>query len=124
MTFVLTPGQCHEAPVLPRLLEQGQVKRTKCGRPRVRPHRLVGDKGYSSRANRALLRRRGVRITIPHKRNECRSGPFNREAYRARNRIERMFNRLKQWRRIATRYEKRAENYRAMLTLVATLLWL
>ncbi len=69
------------------------------------------------------MRRRGIRITIPHKRNECRRGPFDRQAYRARNKIERMFNRLKQWRRIATRYEKRAGNYLAMLTIVATLLW-
>ncbi len=123
ITFVLTPGQRHEAPVLPRLLEQGKVKRPTVGRPRCRPRRLVGDKGYSARSNRALLRRRGIRITIPHKRNECRSGPFDRQAYRARNKIERMFNRLKQWRRIATRYEKRAVNYLAMLTIVATLLW-
>ncbi len=124
ITFVLTAGQRHEAPILPRLLDQGDVKRRGVGRPRRRPCRLVGDKGYSSRSIRQLLRRRGIRITIPHKRNETGTGPFDREAYRARNRIERMFNRLKQWRRIATRYEKRAENYRAMLTLVATLLWL
>ncbi|RMF68259.1 MAG: IS5/IS1182 family transposase, partial [Cyanobacteria bacterium J069] len=49
---------------------------------------------------------------------------FDRQAYRQRNRVERAINRLKQFRRIATRYEKRAENYLAMLTLASILLWL
>jgi hypothetical protein len=51
MTLVLTPGQGHEAPVFPQLMAQGSVKGAK-GRPRLRPHRVVGDKGYSSRAIR------------------------------------------------------------------------
>ncbi len=49
---------------------------------------------------------------------------FDREEYRERNRVERLINRLKQFRRIATRYETRAANYKAMLTLAAILLWL
>jgi transposase len=61
---------------------------------------------------------------IPRKTNERRSGPFDREIYRMRNRIERLINRLKQFRRVATRYEKRAENYEAMLTIAAITLWL
>jgi transposase len=71
-----------------------------------------------------LLRRRGIRFTIPHRSNERRRGTFDRVLYRQRNRIERLINRLKQFRRIATRYEKRAENYLAMLTIAAILLWL
>ena len=92
------------------------------GRAAVR--RLVGDKGYSSRAIRAHLRRRGIRVTIPRRKTERRTGPFDRAAYRERNRVERLINRLKHNRRIATRYEKRAENYRAFLTIAAILLWL
>jgi transposase len=106
------------------LLNSGGIKRSGRGRPKHRPKRIIGDKGYSSHAIRRCLRRRGIRITIPRKRNECRTGPFDRERYRERNRIERLINRLKQFRRIATRYEKCAENYRAMWLLAATLLWL
>ena len=57
-------------------------------------------------------------------RNENRSGLFDRNLYRSRNRIEPLFNRLKQFRRLATRYDKRAENYRAMWLIAATILWL
>jgi len=124
MTFVLTPGQQHEATVAEALLDQGEVKRAGKGRPKRRPKRLVGDKGYSSRKLRTTLRRRGIRITIPHKRNEHRSGPFDRTIYRLRNRVERFINRLKQFRRVATRYEKRAECYRAIVTIAAIMLWL
>jgi transposase len=62
------------------------------------------------------LRRRGIRLTILSKANERRQGKFDKSVYRQRNRVERCFNRLKQFRRIATRYEKNAENYLAMLT--------
>jgi transposase len=65
-----------------------------------------------------------MRITIPRKSNEQRTGPFDRAIYRLRNRVERLINRLKQFRRLATRYEKRAENYRTMWLIAATLLWL
>jgi transposase len=124
MTFVLTPGQQHEATVAEDLMDQGAVKRSGKGRPKQRPKRLVGDKGYSSRKLRTTLRRRGIRITIPHKRNEHRSGRFDRAIYRLRNRVERFINRLKQFRRVATRYEKRAECYRAVVTIAAIMLWL
>jgi transposase len=106
------------------LMETGAIKRSGPGRPKLRPKRVVGDKGYSSRANRKYLRQRGVRYTIPRRRDETRSGPFDRTIYRERNRVERLINRLKQNRRIATRYEKRAHNYLAMLTIAAVLLWL
>ena len=123
MTFVLTPGQRHEAVAFERLMEQGAVKRPGRGRPRLRPRRVVGDKGYSSRKIRQYLRRRGVRMTIPHKTNE-RRGRFDRAVYRMRNLVERLINRLKQFRRVATRYEKRGVNYLGMLLLAAIKLWL
>ena len=65
-----------------------------------------------------------MRVTIPRKRNERRRGPFDRAAHRGRIRVERLINRCKQFRRLATRYEKRAENYRAMWVIAAVLLWL
>ncbi len=104
-------------------LLQATVKRPGCGRPRCRPKRLTADKGYGGRRFRALLRRRGIRYTILRKRNQHQSGPFDRAIYRERNQIERTFNRFKQYRRVATRYEKRAVNYRAMLVIAAILQW-
>jgi transposase len=124
MALVLTPGERHEAVVFPQLMEGGVVKRIGPGRPRCRPRRVVGDKGYSSRAIRHWAHRRGIRTTIPRKRNECRTGPFDRAIYRSRNRIERLVNRLKQFRRLATRYEKHAKHFQAMWIIGAILLWL
>ncbi len=124
MTLILTPGQDHESRVLKPLMERGAVKRRGRGRPRLRPRRVVGDKGYSSRENRQYLRRRGMRLTIPRKKNERRRGRFDKAIYRMRNRVERLINRMKQFRRLATRYEKRAENFRAMWVIAATLLWM
>ena len=123
MTLVLTPGQRHEAVVFDQLMESGAVKRRGPGRPKRRPQRVVGDKGYSSRHIRQYARQHGMRVTIPRKTNECRTGPFNRAIYRLRNRIERLINRCKQFRRIATRDEKRAANYKAMWLIAATILW-
>ena len=107
-----------------RLLEQGAIRRGKNGRVRLRPKRVSGDKGYSSRKYRQYLRRRGIRMTIPRRKNEHRTGPFDRVLYRQRNQVERLINRLKQFRRVATRYEKRADSYAAMLTIAMILLWL
>jgi transposase len=124
ITFVLTPGEQHDATVFEQLLEQGAIKRRGRGRPRRLPGRIVADKGYSSRKIRTFLRKRGVGITIPRKSNERHRGRFDKELYKLRNIVERLFNRLKQYRRIATRYEKVAENYRAMLVVASILLWL
>jgi transposase len=124
MVFVLTQGQRHEQPMLPILMERGAVKRQGRGRPRIRPDRVAGDKGYSSPTVRCYLKERRIGAVIPTKADEAPVPTFDREAYRERNVIERLINRLKQWRRIATRYEKRAANYLAMLTLAAILLWL
>jgi transposase len=124
MTLVLTPGQQHEATVFEPLMAQGAVKRTGRGRPKRRPRRVAGDKAYSSGKIRQCLRRHGIRITIPRKQNEQRTGPFDRALYRLRARVECLINRLKQNRRLATRYDKCAANYRAMWVIAATLLWL
>ena len=124
MAFVLPPGQQHEASVFEELMTLGAVKRPGSGHPRVRPQRVCGEKGYSSRKIRTYLRRRGTSYTIPRKRNERRTGPFDKARYRLRNLVERAINRLKQFRRTAARYEKRADNYLAMLQIGSILLWL
>ena len=116
ITFLLTPGQTHEISVAEKLMEQGAVRRCQ-GRPRLRPGRVVGDKGYTSKKFRSYLRRRGIRVTIARLSNQRRRGPFDKENYRQRNKVERMIGRIKEFRRIATRYEKRAANYSAMLPL-------
>jgi len=99
------------------------VKRPGRGRPRLRPRRLAGDKGYSSAAARRLLRRRGITPVIPTRSTERRNPHFDRAAYRERNQVERLFNRLKRYRAIATRYEKLAVTYHALLTIAAILMW-
>jgi len=105
MIFLLTAGQRHEQSVFQSLMEQGAIKRVGRGRPRLRPERVVGDKGYSSRKVRQYLRRRGICPVIARRSNEPHQRHFDRERYRARNLVERLINRLKQFRRVATRYE-------------------
>jgi transposase len=124
MTLVLTPGQRHEATAFEPLLEQGAVRRPGRGRPRIRPDRVVGDKGYTGRVRRAYCRRRGIRYTIPRRRDERRTGPFDRTVYRLRHRVENLIARCKQFRSLATRYDKRAASYRALWTIAMILLWL
>ena len=124
ITFILSEGQRHDSKLAEALMQQGSVKRARCGCPRRRPKRLVADKAYGKHAFRKFLRRKGIRITIPRKSNERRRGKFDKAIYRERNQVERFFNRLKQSRRVATRYEKRAVNYLAMITLAAILIWL
>jgi transposase len=124
LTVVLTPGQQHEATVFARLLEPGAVRRPGRGRPRVRPRRVVGDKGYTGRRHRAYCRRRGIRHTIPRRRTEHRTGPFDRAVYRLRHQVENLIAHCKQFRSLATRYEKRAESYRALWVIACTILWL
>lgn len=124
MTVVLTPGQRHESTVLVALMEGGAVKRAGRGRPKRRPKRVSGDKGYSYPHIRRYLRQHGIRYTIPRRKNQHRGGSFDRTLYKLRNRVERLINKLKNFRRLATRYEKRAENFRAMWVIGFIVLWL
>ena len=125
MAIMITAGQRNERSVFEALMETGAVKRAGRGRPRIRPERVVGDKGYSGKKIRDYLRGRGIGAVIARQKNEKRrAGGFDKEAYRERNVVERAINRLKQFRRVATRYEKRAVNYKAMLTIAAVVLWL
>lgn len=124
LTVLLTPGQQHESTVFEPLMHQGAIHRPGRGRPRIRPCRASGDKGYTGRRHRAALRRRGIRQTIPKLSTEDRSGPFDRDTYHHRHLIENLFARCKQYRALATRYDKRADSFRAAWVIVMTILWL
>jgi transposase len=128
LALVVSGGERHESRYVEALLERGHVRRVARGRPRVRPHTLVGDRGYSYATVRRLLARRHIRAVIPRRRDQGlgdrRHAPFDRAAYRERNRVERLVNQLTQHGRVATRYEKRARHSLAMLSLAAVLLWL
>ena len=124
ITAVLTAGERHEQTALEALLDQGAVRRLGRGRPRLRPRCVAGDTGYSSPTARGRLRRRHIRPVIPSKSNQRRQPGIGRDAYRRRNRIERLINCLKQFRRVATRYEKRGVNDLAMATLGMIVPWL
>jgi transposase len=128
--ILATPGQRHEITQLQALLDAGAVKgsqpdgRPGRGRPRKRPGKLVGDKGYCVGRARRLVRRRGIAAVIPTKSDQRRQPGFDRTADRGRNQVERSVGRLKQFRRVATRYDKRACNYLAWVTLAAAVIWL
>ena len=122
ITFLLTPGQASDINFAEELMETGAVLR-KTGHLRLHPKRLVADKGYTDRVFRKYLHLRNIRCTIPHRKNEHHKGAFNKQIYRKRNIVERLINRLKQFRRIATRYEKRAANFSAMITLASIFLF-
>lgn len=111
------------------------VPRSGVGRPRSRPDHVLADKAYTSRENRRYLRRRGISHTIPerldqrrHRRNRGSQGGrptgFDRERYKKRNTVERAINRLKGFRAVATRYEKRAYTYLGTVTVAALIIWL
>ena len=83
----------------------------------------LADGGYDSNGLRAFLAARGTQPVIPNNPTRKHLHPFNRATYRARNLIERAFCRLKDWRRIATRYDKLAVNFASAVAIAATLLW-
>lgn len=124
VALLITTGQRHEQTVFKTLMETGVVRRRGQGKPRIRPDRVVGDRGYSSRKLRRYLRNRGIGAVIARQKAERERGRLDKAAYRKRNVVERLLNRMKQFRRIATRYEKRAVNYLGMLTIAAIVLWL
>jgi transposase len=135
LSLVLSEGQASESKHMEPTLDGIRVPRGGRGRPRKRPGRLNNDKGYSYARCRKALRRRGIKHQIPErsdqianrKKKGSRGGRpvvFVPAEYADRNVVERCILRLKQWRRVATRYEKRAANYLTMVTLAAIMIWL
>lgn len=103
--------------------------------PRTRPDAVAADKAYSSRANRAYLRRRGINAVIPEKTDQAanrkkrgsaggRPVSFDAERYRDRNTVERCINKIKAWRGLATGYDKTPDSYMAGLQLRGSLIWI
>lgn len=107
MHFVITPGERHETVAFLELVKGGKVKRQERGRPKHRSQYLVGDKAYSSQEIRRQLRQSGTTPVIPKRSNQKQRQRFNRGLYRERNRVERLINRIKQYRRVATGYVNR-----------------
>ena len=84
---------------------------------------MLADRAYDSDAIRAFLSARGTKPVIPNKCNRKRRFRFNKTAYQKRHRIENAFCRLKDFRRIATRYDRLARNFLASICLVAAIVW-
>jgi transposase len=124
MAFVVTPGERNEKAALPELMRQGAVKRPGPGRPKLRPRTVVGDRGYSGRAVRGDLRRHGISAVIPQLRTEKTPRLMDWGLYRERNVVERLVGKLKEYRRVATRYDKLAASYLAFVQLAAIRMWL
>lgn len=106
----VTAGQAHESKSFEALMDTVSIRR------RRRPDAVAGDKGYSYRRIRAWLRRRRIEVVIPTRSDQPRE-PLNKRKYRRRNVVERCIGWLKECRRVATRYEKLAAHYLAMVTL-------
>ena len=92
--------------------------------PVGKPRSFLADKGYDGGALREELLIHGIRPVIPPKANRKDQPSCDFKAYKNRNRIERMFDKMKQFRRIATRYDKTRISYAALLALAATTIWL
>ncbi len=135
MRILLTPGQAGDNPQLLPLLDGISVGRDGPGRPRCRPEAVILDKAYSHPSTRQAMRQRGISMVCPERDDQTahraatgsrggRPPAFDTDLYKQRNVVERCFNRLKQFRDLATRYAKRSAYYRASLTIAAIILWL
>ena len=110
--FALTPGQTHDVTQAQTLLDGLAAKE------------VIADKGYDSDALRQTLQERGSQAVIPPRKNRTNPADYDRERYKDRNLIERLFGKLKQCRRIATRYDKTSRNFLAFVHLAATMILL
>lgn len=110
---MLSPGNLSDMTIAPALIEAAQGRFT----------RLIADKGYDSNAIRTAIQQQGAEVCIPATRARKAPIPYDRDVYRTRNLVERLWCRLKDWRRIATRYDKLARNYLSGVFLVAAILF-
>jgi transposase len=132
---VTTAGQRHDALAFEPLMSRLAIARTGPGRPRTRPDRLLADKAYSNRKTRVHLRRRGIKATIPEKTDQQKSRltkgsaggrppVFDGEFYQDRNTVERTINKLKDFRAVAMRTDKREFVFQGTIDVASIKIWL
>jgi transposase len=132
---ITTAGHRHDCLAFESVMAGIRIHRTGRGRPRTRPDRVLGDKAYSNRAIRSHLRRRQIKATIPeptsqqaHRLRRGRKGgrppQFDAEIYQQRNVVERAINKLKGYRAVASRYDKRDYMYRGTIDVASIRIWL
>jgi transposase len=111
--LLISPGNINDMTMASALIEAASG----------RFDRLIADRGYDSNAIRAAIAGQGAEVVIPSTTSRRAPIPYDRDAYRARNLVERLWCRLKDWRRIATRYDKLARNYLAGALIAATIIY-
>lgn len=135
LSRITTAGHRHDCLAFEAVMAGIRIRRQGPGRARTRPGRVLGDKAYSNRAIRSHLRRRQIKATIPkpashqaHRlrrgRNSGRPPQFDAEIYKQRNVVERAINKLKAYRAVASRYDKRDYMYRGTIDIASIRIWL
>ena len=110
--FILTAGQVHDICQAEGLINGFSFEN------------LLADKGFDSDCFRASIAEVGAQAVIPSSRSRSQAIPHDKHLYQERNLVERFINKIKHYRRIATRYEKTALSFASMLFLVGTMIWL
>ncbi len=113
LRFVLTGGQAHDGTILPQLLDWP-----------IPPLAILADKAYGSKANRQLIRDEGALDVIPSKVNAKDPVPHDKDLYRRRHKVENFFCRLKDYRKLATRYDKLARNFLSATHIFSIRYWI
>jgi len=112
LRFIITAGQTGDITTAPELLNG------------IKAGGVIADKAYDSNALRLLIENSGAEVVIPSNRTRKILLPYDAQAYKLRNRIERFFNKLKHYRRIATRYDRRAIYFLSALYLASSMIWM
>jgi transposase len=132
---VTTAGQRHDSLAFPAVMADISITRRRGTTPRTRPDRVLMDKAYSTKKIRKSLRRRGIKATIPEPVNQIkgrlgrgskggRPPKFDKEIYKDRNTVERAINRIRGYRAVATRYDKREFVYKGTIDVAVIGIWL